>query len=66
MVQHLACIEHYEFILNPPSRRMQDLGTAGLKAYYGANLQRLSAIKTTYDPSAFFSYPNSIPAVTQA
>ena len=45
---------------------MQDLGAAGLKAYYGSNLARLQAVKAGYDPATFFSYPSSIPPIKQS
>ena len=44
-----------------------DLGntTATLRAYYGDNLERLSAVKAAVDPTNLFTYPQAIPLPSQ-
>ncbi|MEY2953180.1 MAG: hypothetical protein RLZZ401_1267 [Pseudomonadota bacterium] len=43
--------------VNFPSRDQKDWG----RAYYGSNLERLSKVKTHYDPDNFFRFAQSVP-----
>jgi FAD/FMN-containing dehydrogenase len=46
--------------VNVPNPTMPDWATA----YWGSNVDRLTAVKAAYDPENCFNYEQSVPAAT--